>query len=76
MAAPRIHHQAWPDSLYYEPGGLGAETVDSLRRMGHAITVARYAPGGYVGRVILVGRTPAGWEGVVDPRTGGGATGY
>jgi gamma-glutamyltranspeptidase / glutathione hydrolase len=76
MAAPRIHHQAWPDSLYYEPDGLGAETVDSLRRMGHAITVARYAPGGYVGRVILVGRTPAGWEGVVDPRTGGGATGY
>ena len=76
MGDPRIHHQAWPDELRYEPNGLKFATVDSLRRMGHKIEVATFAPGGYVGRVIMVGRTAEGWEGVVDPRTSGGAAGY
>lgn len=76
MADPRIHHQAWPDELHYEPNGLSFATVDSLRMIGHRIEVATFAPDGYVGRVIMVGRTDAGWEGVVDPRTSGGAEGY
>jgi gamma-glutamyltranspeptidase / glutathione hydrolase len=76
MADPRIHHQAWPDVLHYEPNGLSFATVDTLRAMGHRIEAATFAPGGYVGRVIMVGRVDAGWEGVVDPRTGGGAAGY
>jgi gamma-glutamyltranspeptidase / glutathione hydrolase len=76
MADPRIHHQAWPDVLHYEPNGLSFATVDTLRMMGHRIEAATFAPGGYVGRVIMVGRVDAGWEGVVDPRTGGGAAGY
>ena len=76
MSEPRIHHQAWPDQLHYEPNGLSFATVDSLRTMGHAVEAATFAPGGYVGRVIMVGRVDDGWEGVVDPRTSGGAAGY
>ena len=76
MSEPRIHHQAWPDQLHYEPNGLRFATVDSLRMMGHDIEAAGFSPGGYVGRVIMVGRVADGWEGVVDPRTSGGAAGY
>jgi len=76
MSEPRIHHQAWPDQLRYEPNGLSFATVDSLRRMGHAVEAATFTPGGFVGRVIMVGRVEDGWEGVVDPRTSGGAAGY
>jgi gamma-glutamyltranspeptidase/glutathione hydrolase len=76
MSDPRIHHQAWPDELRYEPNGLSFATVDSLRVMGHKIEAAPFSPGGYVGRVIMVGRVDDGWEGVVDPRTSGGAAGY
>jgi gamma-glutamyltranspeptidase/glutathione hydrolase len=76
ISEPRIHHQAWPDQLHYEPNGLSFATVDTLRMMGHAIEKASFAPGGYVGRVIMVGRVEDGWEGVVDPRTTGGAAGY
>jgi gamma-glutamyltranspeptidase/glutathione hydrolase len=76
MSEPRIHHQAWPDELRYEPNGLSFATVDSLRTMGHKIEAATFSPGGYVGRVIMVGRVEGGWEGVVDPRTGGGSAGY
>ncbi|MDB4909565.1 MAG: hypothetical protein JWO39_388 [Gemmatimonadetes bacterium] len=76
VSEPRIHHQAWPDELRYEPNGLSLATVDTLRAMGHKIEAATFAPGGYVGRVIMVGRVDDGWEGIVDPRTSGGATGY
>jgi len=76
MSEPRIHHQAWPDKLQYEPNGLSAATVDSLRAIGHRIEAAPFAPGGFIGRVMLVGRVPDGWQGVVDPRTSGGAAGY
>ena len=76
MSEPRIHHQAWPDMLHYEPNGLSFATVDSLRAMGHRIEAAPFEPGGFIGRVILVGRVADGWEGVVDPRTSGGAAGY
>ncbi len=76
MAAPRVHHQALPDSLRYEAGGLAPAVVDSLRAMGHAIGVAPWKPGGYVGRVHAIMKTPAGWVGVVDPRTSGEAEGY
>ena len=76
MAEPRIHHQAWPDVLHYEPNGLSFATVDTLRTMGHRVEAATFAPSGYVGRVIMVGRVDEGWAGLVDPRTSGGAAGY
>src|SRR6185436_15081922 len=37
MRAPRLHHQALPDSLSYERGGLSPSASDSLRAMGHAL---------------------------------------
>jgi gamma-glutamyltranspeptidase/glutathione hydrolase len=75
MAAPRIHHQALPDSLRYEAGGLAQAVLDSLRAMGHAVGPAPWAPGGYSGRVHAVMRMGDGWIGVVDPRTSGLAKG-
>jgi gamma-glutamyltranspeptidase / glutathione hydrolase len=37
MHAPRLHHQAWPDSLMYETGALHGSARDSLVAMGHAL---------------------------------------
>jgi len=71
MAAPRLHHQGLPDSLRVDPGGFEPATLDSLRAMGYGI-----ARGGASGTCTAIMRTSAGWAGVVDPRTTGGASGY
>jgi gamma-glutamyltranspeptidase/glutathione hydrolase len=72
LAAPRIHHQAWPDTMRYETNGLTAAVVDSLRAMGHNVSAGRAA-----GLVKAIMRAPAGgWFGAYDPRTSGGALGY
>jgi gamma-glutamyltranspeptidase/glutathione hydrolase len=76
VAAPRLHHQALPDSLRYEAGGLSPAVVDSLGAMGHAVGLAPWKPGGYIGRVHAIMKTRVGWVGVVDPRTSGEAAGY
>lgn len=72
MGAPRVHHQALPDTLRYEPGAISASGVDSLRSMGYATAV-----GGASGTCTAIVRVmgPA-YEGVVDPRAPGGAAGY
>jgi len=31
---------------------------------------------GYSGDIAAIARTPTGWVGVADPRSGGGAAGY
>jgi gamma-glutamyltranspeptidase/glutathione hydrolase len=72
VSAPRIHHQALPDSILFEPGGLTPGASDSLRAMGY--TLAPF--GDVIGRVMAVMRVPGGWEGMVDPRSYGGAVGY
>jgi gamma-glutamyltranspeptidase/glutathione hydrolase len=69
--APRMHHQGLPDTLEVERDGFPPATLDSLRARGHAIL-----NGGYWGDVEAITRTPAGWEGVSDPRRGGGGAGY
>jgi gamma-glutamyltranspeptidase / glutathione hydrolase len=71
VTAPRIHHQGLPDSLEVERGAFPAQTLDSLRARGHAID-----QGGYWGDVEAIIRTPTGWQGVSDPRRGGGGAGY
>jgi gamma-glutamyltranspeptidase/glutathione hydrolase len=72
LAAPRIHHQAWPDTLRYEEDGLSTAVVDSLRAMGHAV-----ASGRAHGLVKAIMRAPGGgWHGAYDPRTTGAALGY
>jgi gamma-glutamyltranspeptidase / glutathione hydrolase len=70
VEAPRIHHQGLPDELLTEQGAFPDATLDSLRARGHQV-IAR----GYWGDVEAIIRTPAGWQGVSDPRRGGGAAG-
>jgi gamma-glutamyltranspeptidase / glutathione hydrolase len=38
VAEPRIHHQWWPDVLYYEPDALTTDVREALARMGHMLT--------------------------------------
>ena len=71
VAAPRMHHQALPDTIRVERGGFLPVVLDSLRAMGHAV-----APGTPWGDVEAIIRTPSGWQGVSDPRHGGGGAGY
>jgi len=72
VAAPRIHHQALPDVIRYERGGLSDDAVAALRGMGHAIDMRR----GTSGIVAAIQRTAGGWVGVADPRYAGGAVGW
>jgi gamma-glutamyltranspeptidase/glutathione hydrolase len=66
MRAPRIHHQALPDTLMVETGGLTPAAESGLRAIGHAV---RYIPG--IANVNAVMRVKGGWEGVSEPRVGG-----
>ena len=71
VAAPRMHHQALPDRISLERGGFSAEAVAGLRARGHQV-----AEGGRWGDVEAIIRHGNGWEGVSDPRYGGGGAGY
>jgi len=72
VAAPRVHHQALPDVIRYERGGLSDAAVAALRSMGHQVEARR----GTSGIVAAIQRTAAGWVGVPDPRYDGGAVGW
>ncbi len=70
MRAPRLHHQALPDTLMVEQGGLTPEAEAGLKAIGHAV---RYLNG--LANVNAVMRVRGGWEGVSEPRsTGTGGT--
>ena len=71
VMAPRMHHQGLPDTLMVETNGFPTQTLDSLRGRGHA--VLEDGKWGDVEGIIL---TTQGWEGVSDPRLGGGGAGY
>jgi gamma-glutamyltranspeptidase/glutathione hydrolase len=71
MSAPRLHHQALPDSLYLERGGVTPAVMDSLRAMGYAVATSRGS-----GLVNAVMRVKGGYEGVSDPRGSGKPIGY
>ncbi|MGQ0703320.1 MAG: gamma-glutamyltransferase [Gemmatimonadales bacterium] len=71
VTAPRLHHQALPDTIRVERNGFGRAVLDSLRQMGHSVIEG--APWGDVAAII---RVPQGWQGVSDPRRGGGGAGY
>jgi gamma-glutamyltranspeptidase/glutathione hydrolase len=71
VEAPRNHHQALPDSLQIEESGFLPAVLDSLSAKGHGIW--RREPWGDVEAII---RTAEGWQGVSDPRRGGGGAGY
>ncbi len=71
MRAPRIHHQALPDSLSFEDGGIRGPVLDSLRAMGYGMKSQRALV-----NVNAIMRVHGGWEGVPEPRRSGGAVGY
>ena len=71
MRAPRVHHQALPDSLTYEENGIAPAQLDSLRAMGHKMRRLRALV-----NVNAIMRVPGGWEGVYEPRASGGASGH
>jgi gamma-glutamyltranspeptidase/glutathione hydrolase len=71
VSAPRIHHQALPDSLAYERGGLSAPVLDSLRAMGYHLQ-----PIAGVGLINAIMRVRGGYEGMSDPRSSGRPIGY
>jgi gamma-glutamyltranspeptidase/glutathione hydrolase len=71
VASPRMHHQALPDQIRLEREGFLPATVQSLESLGHKVSV-----GGRWGDVEAIIRTPSGWQGVSDPRLGGGGAGY
>ncbi len=66
MRAPRLHHQALPDTLMVETNGLSADAEAGLKRIGHGI---KYIGG--LANVNAVMRVKGGWEGVTEPRMGG-----
>lgn len=72
IAAPRVHHQALPDEILYEKGGLRPDVVALLQAMGHALSERE----GYRGEAAGIIRTATGWVAVADPRSGGGSAGY
>jgi gamma-glutamyltranspeptidase/glutathione hydrolase len=71
MSAPRVHHQALPDSLVVESNGLTPAVADSLRAMGYGVSTGRG-----IGLVNAVMRVKGGYEGVSDPRGSGRPVGY
>jgi gamma-glutamyltranspeptidase/glutathione hydrolase len=71
MRAPRVHHQALPDSLTYEKGGITPAVLDSLKAMGYAMRELRSLV-----NVNAIMRVKGGWEGMPEPRRSGGAVGY
>ncbi|HEY4305840.1 MAG TPA: gamma-glutamyltransferase [Gemmatimonadaceae bacterium] len=71
VSAPRLHHQALPDSLMYERGGFTAPVLDSLRAMGYGME-----PINGVGLINAIMRVRGGYEGMSDPRSSGRPVGY
>ncbi len=73
MSAPRIHHQALPDVITYDLGGVDSATVERLKAMGYETLGQAYIGGS----VVAIRRVRGGWDGMDDPRGyGGGAVGY
>lgn len=70
VAAPRIHHQAVPDRLFFEPA-LDPPLAAGLRKLGHELAEAHD-----LGAVQAVQLTSQGLVGVSDPRKGGAAAGW
>ncbi|HUQ20941.1 MAG TPA: gamma-glutamyltransferase family protein, partial [Gemmatimonadaceae bacterium] len=72
MGAPRIHHQALPDTLRYERGGIDSATVQRLRAMGYSLQALDKVGS----TTVAIMRVRGGWEGMPDPRAAGAAVGY
>ncbi|MEO8634143.1 MAG: gamma-glutamyltransferase [Gemmatimonadales bacterium] len=71
VEAPRMHHQALPDMIRVERNGFTPATIATLEALGHTVEYR-----GRWGDVEAIIRTATGWQGVSDPRLGGGGSGY
>jgi len=70
MAAPRLHHQWFPESLYIQPG-FDPDVVSGLLDRGHVLA----RPDFPLGHVQAIARTPHGWRGACDLDKGGHPSG-
>ena len=66
MRAPRLHHQALPDTLRFETDGLTPAVADSLRAMGWAVDPIKASA-----NVNAIMRARGGWVAVTEPRDRG-----
>ena len=66
MRAPRLHHQALPDTLRFEANGLTPAVADSLKAMGWNVDGVRGSA-----NVNAIMRVKAGWVAVTEPRDRG-----
>ncbi len=71
VAAPRYHHQANPENLFYERDRAPQETIDALNAMGHGVE-GRASIGDVHAILFEKDRLIA----VADPRRGGAAGGF
>lgn len=71
VAAPRYHHQAYPDEIQYERGRATQATLDLLNAMGHGVRERDT-----IGDVHALQFTGGKIIAVADPRAGGAAGGY
>jgi gamma-glutamyltranspeptidase/glutathione hydrolase len=72
MSAPRLHHQALPDSIRLEAGGFDPAVIARLRAMGHYV----YELNSGIASAASIMRVKGGYEGMDDPRSHGGAAGF
>jgi gamma-glutamyltranspeptidase/glutathione hydrolase len=70
IAAPRLHHQWFPDVLMVEPE-LPSATVHALAQRGHKVK-----PVEHIGTVNLLVRTDSGIEAASEPRSPSAPAGY
>ena len=70
IAAPRIHHQWFPEMLGVEPG-IAADAIAGLGKIGHKVR-----PFPHIATVNLLVRTDAGIEAAAEPRSPSQPAGY
>ena len=73
VSVPRIHHQWYPETGYFEHFGLAPEVRIDLESRGHLLTAR--SPMGNV-QVIVRDRSAGVWTGASDPRGMGLAAGF
>ena len=75
ISAPRVHHQALPDTIRFERDGLSGEVIDELRALGYAVAPwgsgMAVSPDGNLGSVNGILRVGNVYSAAADPRTGG-----
>lgn len=74
LDAPRIHHQWFPDHIYFEPFGLSSDTRSVLERLGHKFNSTAGGLASATG-IAIEDKTQVRL-GAIDSRSDGEALGY